>query len=271
VTGALRELLRGRTEAARQLQDEGALRPGDQVAAVVLVPVDLATGADPDRVVSHALRAVGKAVPANKALALHQSGHGVLLLPVSEGDRRTLDARISAIGAAARSATAHVSPSVGMIVGVGDARPSPQDAAGSYREARLAARTRIVLRGGHGIVHWSRLGVYQLVAELVDSSTPPRVVHAGLRALIGDPDMVPLLETLETYLDFAGNAQLAAERLNLHRGSLYYRLQRVEQLAGTNLKDGTERLSLHIELKIGRLSGAYLPTINGAHLKLITG
>ena len=101
--------------------------------------------------------------------------------------------------------------------------------------------------------------MYQVVAELVDASSPPRVVHPGLRALIGDPDMLPLLETLETYLDVAGNAQAAAEALNLHRGSLYHRLQRIEQLAGTSLKDGIERLSLHIELKIARLGGEYLP------------
>jgi DNA-binding PucR family transcriptional regulator len=37
--------------------------------------------------------------------------------------------------------------------------------------------------------------------------------------------------------------------------SLYYRLQRVELLAGTDLKDGTERLALHLALKVARASG----------------
>jgi hypothetical protein len=37
-------------------------------------------------------------------------------------------------------------------------------------------------------------------------------------------------------------------------GLLYYRLQRVEQLAGTDLKDGHERLCLHLALKLARLS-----------------
>ncbi len=48
--------------------------------------------------------------------------------------------------------------------------------------------------------------------------------------------------------------------MNLHRTSLYYRLQRVEQLAGTNLKDGNERLSLHLALKVARLTGRYRAT-----------
>jgi hypothetical protein len=265
MAGALRELLRGRADgayAARQLLDEGFVQAGDRIAAVVLKPFETAMRADPDvldRAVTVALRTVGQAMPVTKALPLSLTDHGVLLLPIADGEQRALDARIAAIANAARSAATHVSANIGMIVGVGDARPSLREAAGSYREARLAARTGAALRDRSDTVYWAELGVYQVVAELVDESDPPRVVHPGLRALIGDPDMVPLLETLETYLDMAGNAQLAAEVLNLHRGSLYYRLQRVEQLAGTTLKDGVARLSLHMELKIARLAGDHLP------------
>lgn len=243
---ALRELLCDGTDgtyAARQLVDEGFVQADDRITAVVLT-ADQDVG---EHAVTVALRAIAQTVPANKALPLSLTHHAVLLLPVAEGERG-LEARIAAIANAA----------IGMIVGVGDAR-SLRDAAASYREARLAARTGVMLRGRSDIVYWAQLGVYQVVAELVDESSPPRVVHPGLRALIGDPDMVPLLETLETYLDVAGNAQLAAEALNLHRGSLYHRLQRIEQLAGTTLKDGMARLSLHIELKIARLAGDYLP------------
>ena len=41
------------------------------------------------------------------------------------------------------------------------------------------------------------------------------------------------------------------------RTSLYYRLQRIERLAGTDLKDGNERLSLHLALKLAHLTGRY--------------
>lgn len=262
---ALRELLCDRTDgtyAARQLVDDGFVQAGDRVTAVVLTPFETTAPADQEvgeHAVGLALRAIAQTVPTNKALPLSLNHHGVLLLPLAEGEQRGIEARIAAIANAARLALAQVSTTIGVIVGVGDARPNLRDAAASYREARLAARTGVMLRGRSDTVYWTNLGVYQVVAELVDESSPPRVVHPGLRALIGDPDMLPLLETLETYLDVAGNAQLAAEALNLHRGSLYHRLQRIEQLAGTTLKDGIARLSLHIELKIARLAGDYLP------------
>jgi DNA-binding PucR family transcriptional regulator len=78
-----------------------------------------------------------------------------------------------------------------------------------------------------------------------------RAVHPGLvRLLRTDGGQV----LVETYLDLAGNAHATAERLQLHRTTLYYRLQRVEQLAGTNLKDGNERLCLHLALKMAHLA-----------------
>ena len=80
-------------------------------------------------------------------------------------------------------------------------------------------------------------------------------VHPGLEALLDLPEAAPLLRTLETYLELAGSAQATAEALHLHRTSLYYRLQRVELLAGTDLKSGTERLALHLALKVARAAG----------------
>jgi hypothetical protein len=92
----------------------------------------------------------------------------------------------------------------------------------------------------------------EVAARIAADGVP---VHPGLEALLDLPEVAPLLRTLETYLELAGSAQATAEALHLHRTSLYYRLQRVEVLAGTDLKDGTERLALHLALKVARVTG----------------
>jgi DNA-binding PucR family transcriptional regulator len=46
-----------------------------------------------------------------------------------------------------------------------------------------------------------------------------------------------------------------AKALRLHRTSLYYRLQRVAELTGASLRNGDERLTLHLSLKLARLHG----------------
>ena len=63
--------------------------------------------------------------------------------------------------------------------------------------------------------------------------------------------------TLETYLDLAGDAKASAERLSLHRGTLYYRLQKAERIAGVDMRSGGDRLALHLGFKLARLLGLY--------------
>jgi DNA-binding PucR family transcriptional regulator len=63
--------------------------------------------------------------------------------------------------------------------------------------------------------------------------------------------------TLETYLDHGCDTKLTAEELFLHRASLYYRLQRIEELTGASLKSGTDRLALHLSLKLAWLLGVH--------------
>jgi DNA-binding PucR family transcriptional regulator len=89
------------------------------------------------------------------------------------------------------------------------------------------------------------------------ATMPADAGHPGLARLLTSAEHLPLLETLETYLDLAGSVVATSKALQLHRTSLYYRLQRVETLADTDLKDGNERLMLHLSLKLARLSGRF--------------
>jgi sugar diacid utilization regulator len=72
------------------------------------------------------------------------------------------------------------------------------------------------------------------------------------------------LQTLEVYLDRAGDAQATAAELSLARGSLYYRLNRIAAITGADLRSGDDRLMLHVGLKLARLAGLY--SGNGAAL-----
>jgi PucR family transcriptional regulator, proline-responsive transcriptional activator len=101
-------------------------------------------------------------------------------------------------------------------------------------------------------------------AELsaIDPALPSPLSWPGLgpyRALMSTPgislsklDSTGLL-TLETYLDFGGDAKRTAAHLHLHRTTLYYRLGRVREALGVDLDDGLTRLDLHLALKHRRL------------------
>lgn len=148
----------------------------------------------------------------------------------------------------------HAAMALPVVVGIGRPRPTLAEAGESYTEALHAAQVAVRVQGLGRSVEWTRLGVYRMLTHV-----PRADLHPGLERLLADAQYLPLLETLETYLDLAGSAVATSKRLRLHRTSLYYRLQRVEELAQTDLKDGGERLSLHLSLKLARLSGRYHP------------
>jgi DNA-binding PucR family transcriptional regulator len=82
------------------------------------------------------------------------------------------------------------------------------------------------------------------------------MIHPGLRSLIekgsrGDS----LVQTLEVFLDSAGDVRAASEQLFAHRTSLYYRLRRIQELTGLDLSNGDDRLIAHLGLRIARLTG----------------
>jgi hypothetical protein len=250
--------------AARILEEDGDFAAADGVVAAVVQGVTT----DPDRALdieeplAEALTEHAGALRREPALRLLRKDHCVLLLASPSDDPGRLGPRLGALTESVRAEVRARRLPASVVVGVGGHRSRLEDAAESYRESRMATDAAMVLPGMADMVYWSGLGVNQIVVKLAALGEDPPVLHAGLQALLDSPEAQPMVETLETYLDVAGNAQLTAERLNLHRTSLYYRLQRVEQLANTDLKDGLERLALHLAIKVARMTGEY---DNGRH------
>lgn len=262
-TEAVRNLLLSETAvqacAARTLIDGGHFDPSLSVVVLVArpaVPLD-----DETRLaLEHALVTTRHQVPARHALHLVSFRQGLLLLGTEDGADEARVKRCAAqLEHEVGTALAGLDRASSFVIGVGRPRSGVVEARGSYLEASKAARVAASLPDVDRIAWWSRLGIYRVLAELSPHSLGEMGLHPGLERLLADPEAAPLLQTLETYLELAGNALATSERLRLHRTSLYYRIQRLEQLAGINLKDGNERLSLHLGLKLARLTGRYRP------------
>jgi sugar diacid utilization regulator len=240
-------------DAARALVDEGFLDARRVAVLVVRTEpgphdrerAELAIGAALDR-----LRRV---VPARGGVELRKPDHGAFLLALDDSAtisaralaERLLELADEATGAERLEATARV--------GVG----GPQDLAAarrSYREAcdAVAVAERVERFGR--IATWDELGAYRTLARF-PSDAADGALHPGLAALLGDPAHAPLVETLEAYLDLAGDAKATAAALSLHRATLYYRINRIEEITGARLKTGEDRLALHLGLRLARLHG----------------
>ncbi|MEV7226886.1 MULTISPECIES: helix-turn-helix domain-containing protein [Polymorphospora] len=252
-----------RAHAVRALLEEGVIAADGPTTALVAHLVTPG-GQPPDEVgriaLEQALVHTRRWIGTRAALHLIRHDHGVLLMCGANGAGRPApEAAATHLDEALQNTTRGLASITRTVVGIGQTYDELAEGLGSYDEALQSARVGVQLSALGRVVAWSNLGIYRVLTRLGDQHLDVGGVHPGLERLLRDETNQVLLETLEAYLDLAGNAHATAERLRLHRTTLYYRLQRVEQLAETDLKDGNERLCLHLALKLGRLTGDYQP------------
>jgi hypothetical protein len=259
---ALRNLLitepAARAHAARELIDGGHFAQSESVVAMVAMPIR-EPGIEPDEslrsAIEHGLTGVRRLLGPRESLHLVRFDHGLLIVL---SQPHTGVASVTCAEELLRSMSSTAGKEAGVeriVVGVGSTVPRLEGIKESYEQARLAALVANQLPSAGPVANWDELGVYRALVQLSKDEIGSAPIHAGLNRLLDGESTAPLVETLETYLDSAGNAQKTAELLFLHRTTLYYRLKRISELTGANLQDGNDRLALHLGLKLARLTG----------------
>lgn len=99
------------------------------------------------------------------------------------------------------------------------------------------------------------LGVYQLILSLNDRDKLVQFYERTLGPLL-DYDLrqhADLIKTLEAFFTCHGNLSQTAEMLIVHRNTLLYRMNRINDIAQIDLDRPEIRLALHLALTIRRL------------------
>jgi len=136
----------------------------------------------------------------------------------------------------------------GLVAGIGGIHPNLSQARASWLEARLATRVGEAVPSLRPIAAWTELGVYRLLACGPEKALAGAVLDAAVLRLIEEDADSDLRDTALAYLDAAGNVQEAASALGVHRQTVYYRVQKIEQVTGLDLSRGDARLLLHLGL-----------------------
>lgn len=102
-----------------------------------------------------------------------------------------------------------------------------------------------------GILHWLHAVPQDLLAENAFARSIQRLAeHDRARG-------AELLHTLEVFLECDGNSVRAAEKLIVHRHTLKYRLQRIEELCEVDLSDPLCKLNLRAALLSRRMRNVH--------------
>lgn len=259
----------GDAGAAAELTAAGILT-GNRSFVVAVVQVSSPSGEDGagaplgfgpevDVHLSLAAEEVRRGISSNHALVVTQPHAAIMALGFEDAEEplRRGAALLEACRRHLGSAPAAVEAGAEPAVGIGAPRPALSDLPGSYREARLALEVgrRVPAIDTAAPVVWEDLGAYRSIATLLGDRDPVALLPAPVVTLLADRDAQALVETAELYLDRGGDAKGTADALFLHRSSLYKRLHRIERLTGYDLRQGDDRLELHLGLRLWRLGG----------------
>jgi PucR family transcriptional regulator, purine catabolism regulatory protein len=143
---------------------------------------------------------------------------------------------------------------VTVTVGVGEDFASIDGIAESIRQAELAAQVGGTIWGGNRVIHYGDLGVHRVLYALREHDG---MIPTSLQRLI-DYDThhnAEFVRTLASYLRAMGKLRPTADELGIHRNTLEYRMQRIQEVAGVDLEDANERLALDLGIRLLDLRG----------------
>jgi purine catabolism regulator len=180
---------------------------------------------------------------------VRERGEATLAL-VSLAGRRAPDPR-SVVDHLHRAA--RVSANTPVALGYGAVRSGASEVAAGAREAEQALTMGRRLFGPDSATAFNDLGLYRLLYALQPLPEMRAFRDDALARLRAKDRAGVLLQTLAAYLATNGSPTDAADRLHLHRNTVLYRLGRIEDLLGVDLRNAEVRLSLHLALKIGEV------------------
>ncbi|HET9847016.1 MAG TPA: helix-turn-helix domain-containing protein [Candidatus Dormibacteraeota bacterium] len=179
------------------------------------------------------------------ALVRERGDTALALLALGRTETRSL---LDQLHRAARSGAG-----VPVALGYGATRSGATEVGAAAREAEQSLTMGKRLFGPDSATAFADLGLYRLLYAL--QPLPELRAFSGdvLKRLQAKDRGGVLRQTLTAYLATNGSPTDAAERLHLHRNTVLYRLGRIEDLLGVDLRDAEVRLTLHLALKISEV------------------
>ncbi len=110
------------------------------------------------------------------------------------------------------------------------------------------------LRKDETFYTYDKLGIYEILIGLTADEHVQSYADTLLSPLLQSATK-ELLDTLQMYLNENGNVTKTSEKLFIHRRTLTYRLQKIQELLNVNMDDAEIRFILQFCLKIKQLSG----------------
>ncbi len=143
----------------------------------------------------------------------------------------------------------------GITLALGTPAPTIADWTRTLREAEQALNLGQQLFDDDRVLAFGDLGVYRLLVLLREAPELWSFYRETLAELVSYDSKQggELLKTLESYFNHLGNLRATSDALHVHRNTLLYRLERIEQISGLDLSNAEEYFALWLALRAHRV------------------
>ncbi len=145
-------------------------------------------------------------------------------------------------------------PKMTLIAGMSGPAQTLADWPRVYNEALQAMQLGDRLQLGE-VVEFSSLGVYKLLGQLEEIPAVREFTNQVVGPLVeyDNKHNSTLVQTMDAYFAHHGNISQTAESLFIHRNTLLYRLDRIQELTQHDLNQSNMRMGIHLALKLWQL------------------
>lgn len=139
--------------------------------------------------------------------------------------------------------------------GIGGHHADPLDLAQSFKEARQALVLGRRLNGRGSVTTYADLGIHALLHAGADREAFARFADTMIEPLVAydRKHKTELLKTLRLFFEVGENVKEAAERLSVHRHTIFYRLNQIAQILKVDLNSPDDQLGVRAALAIRQM------------------
>lgn len=138
-------------------------------------------------------------------------------------------------------------------IGIGEKASSLSGFKCAVMEAKNAMEITRKLKGKNSIGNCRKLGIYKLFFSMENQEPMANLYNEILGKLNSyeKSDSKDMLNSLQVYIDENRNIGNAAEKLFIHRNTMKYRINKIEEILECDLKDDKTMFNIMLCLKIG--------------------
>jgi GAF domain-containing protein len=144
---------------------------------------------------------------------------------------------------------------ISLAIGIGNPCANASDYQRGFAEADEAQQMGQHINREDSVTHFNDLGVYRYLYKIarMDDLRDMYQDQVGRIASYDRRKGTDLLDTLEIYLECAGNLTRTSNRLYVHRNTLIQRLERLQSLCEIDVQERSNWLTLQVAIKVFKL------------------